>query len=259
LIDDLINHEKILANSDLFVSDVLNQIKIISSNNEKKNCYFVNLLNYKKGYERLKKIKKNSVFLFKDESKTVIKSFEKKMKNELSPAKPHLQYGLRPKNEMKKTDYLTEINKIFTFEIDNEINIIQEFLDPDPQTLLNSEYSTIDKFLTIKIKADNYKEIFDEEKEDTKPYEEFCAVKISTEYAEDVKKIFDNKLKKKDKNNAGESMNDGMIIYNIDEKQFYRKLNKNNEMGIIPGNDNSPKTLIKVKRMPWNINDEYFL
>jgi hypothetical protein len=30
-------------------------------------------------------------------------------------------------------------------------------------------------------------------------------------------------------------------------------------MSLFPGNENSPKTQITMKRMPWNLNDEYFL
>ena len=175
LIDDILDSKKIYCDKNhVYTENILHQIKIISSNKVTKNCFFVNLLNYKKSIERLTKTKKNFIYIFKDESKQVIKYFEKiDDKAEKCPIKNNKQHNCRQKIDMKKTDYLTEIKKIFTFEIDNETNIIQDFLDPDPKRLLDSEYLTIDKFITMEIKSENYKEIFDEEKDDNKIYEQF--------------------------------------------------------------------------------------
>ena len=260
LINDIFDQKNILLEKkDIFVENIFNQIKIFLSSNDAKNSFYINLLNFKKSLHRKREIKKNVPYIFKEESKQIIKNFEKKDKAENYPIKNNKQYNIRLKNELNKANYLTEIKKIFTFDIDNEINIIQDFLDPDPETLLNPEFTTTDKFLSMEIKPENYKDIFDEEKEDYKIYEQFCNQKISSEYSKDIENIFDNKMKKNEKNNTVDPMNDGgLIIYNLDENLFYKKLNKNNEISI-PGNENSPKTQIKVKRMPWFLNDDYFL
>jgi hypothetical protein len=123
--------------------------------------------------------------------------------------------------------------KITSFEMDaNEINLTNEFVDPDPKYLQNSEYHQLDYFLTMDINSDNYNKFFDpnfttidENKLFIDPKNENSV--ISNEFVDDFLQRINNTSSKKKEHKLRELKNADYLIYDVNEKQFYKKLKIN--------------------------------
>jgi hypothetical protein len=171
--------------------------------------------------------------------------------------------------------------KITSFEMDaNEINLTNEFVDPDPKYLQNSEFHHLDAFINMKIDLENYNNIFDTDfvKLENNFYKDPTYDSVSNEFVEDILQKANNRSHKNKENKMRELSNVDYLIFNVDEKQFYKKItnesngnNMNNYNQIsnpklLQQTDNSgnekqreasPKIHVKVKKLPIKIFDDH--
>lgn len=123
--------------------------------------------------------------------------------------------------------------KITSFEMDaNEINLTNEFVDPDPKYLQNSEYHQLDYFLTMDINSENYSKFFDPSFNPIEENKLFIDQKlegsvISNEFVEDFLQRINNTSSKRKEHKLRELKNADYLIYDVNEKQFYKKLKIN--------------------------------
>lgn len=123
--------------------------------------------------------------------------------------------------------------KITSFEMDaNEINLTNEFVDPDPKYLQNSEYHQLDYFLTMDINSENYSKFFDPSFNAIEENKLFIDKKldgnvISNEFVEDFLQRISNTSSKRKEHKLRELKNADYLIYDVNEKQFYKKLKIN--------------------------------
>ena len=131
----------------------------------------------------------------------------------------------RPKYETKFT----------SFEMDaNDINLINEFMDPDPKYLVNSEYLQTDDFINMDISKENYGKIFDDNFGDSKQiFEDYCK-NSSTEFKEEMILRFNNASPKKNEKKLTEMKDVDYLVYVVDEKQFYKKFKAQHRQPCLP-------------------------
>ena len=159
--------------------------------------------------------------------------------------------------------------KITSFELDaNEINIANEFVDADPKYLHNSEYRQLDYFVNVDINIENYSKIFDVTKFDDLHGD---LPNCNNELVDEFLQKFSNSSPKKKEHKLKELKNEDYLIYDVDEKQFYKKLRRDKEETFEIKNetrnlnsskltsDESPKIKVKVKKLPINIFDDHIL
>lgn len=146
----------------------------------------------------------------------------------------------------------------FTFELEaNDINLINEFVDPDPKYLQNSEYLQTDYFLNMEISQENYNKIFDPlMEEDKKLIEHYCN-NDSNDFLLDYQSRLNNTSPKKHDMKLRELNDLDYLVYVVDEKQFYKKMIVTEKSFNTVKQDDSPKVRVKVKKLPIKIFDDH--
>jgi hypothetical protein len=145
----------------------------------------------------------------------------------------------------------------FTFEMDaNDTNLINEFVDPDPKYLQNSEYFTIDYFLNMEINQENYNKIFDINLNDNMNLFEEYFNNSSNEFKDDFLQRFNNTIPKKKEQKKKELNDMEYLIFDTKENQFYKKLKVSSEK--YTRDEDSPKVRVKVKKIPMKILDDHY-
>lgn len=160
-------------------------------------------------------------------------------------------------NYSNKTIEKPKCDLKYTFELDeNDINLINEFVDPDPKYLQNSEYLQQDYFVNMEINSENYNKIFDTNNLDEKQLFEEYYNNTSKEFTDDILTRFNNNNNRKKNEKKRNELNDNdYLIYVVEESQFYKRLSATSEKNL----SDTPKRKIKVKQLPLKIFDDHII
>jgi hypothetical protein len=149
----------------------------------------------------------------------------------------------------------------FTFEFDeNEINLINEFVDPDPKYLQNSEYTQTDYFANIPLNNEtSFSNVFDNENfsEDLKFYEKYHKNEFN-DFVEDFNNRFNNNIPKKNEKKYFVQHEKDYLIYVVSEGQFYKNIVQEASFKNGAVLTDSPKVKVKVKRIPMRIIENHY-
>lgn len=180
------------------------------------------------------------------------KKYNKKDKLAASKTDENKNYSKKKCAEKPKYDLKN------TFEMDaNDINLINEFVDPDPKYLLNSEYLQLDYFLNMEVNQDNYYKIFDFCLNDDREIYQSYYNNNSNEFVNDYVNRFNNSSPKKSEQKL--RLMDDYLIFDVDESQFYKKMSANPEKSFQVKGEDSTKVRVKVKKLPIKFLDDHIV
>ena len=233
----------------------------------KENEYLLNLEIYRK--KKLKNFKNFVPFCFLDiDPKTQIKNFhsysyDTKYYDDDNEKEIKIKKNKKEKHVSKNEEYINyvvdkpKMNLKFSFDLDdNEINLINEFVVPDPKYLRNGEYLQTDDFSNLVIDKSSFHKIFEYEINENKNiFESYCN-KDSNEFVEDYMIKFNITTAKKKNLKFKESKDKDYLIYDVNENQFYKKVtnDQNSKHDLLT----SPKVKVPFKKLPISIYENHY-
>lgn len=267
--------EDIFQNSseEFIKKDVFENLKL-SKFKEKENHYLMNIENYH--FKRKKSYRDYESFNFLDiDTKMQIKDYnnfnfhktttysESSPDSRIVSTKKYKKDKNIGRDETKniKKEKIIERPKYdlkLTFDLEaNDINLINEFVDPDPKYIQNSEYLQIDYFLNMEINQENYYKIFDPIVEEDRALIEHYCKNDSNEFVLDYQAKLNNNNPKKGDSKLKELNDVDYLVYVVDEKQFYKKMTGTEKTFNSNRLYDSPKIKVKVKKVPIKFYDNH--
>lgn len=146
----------------------------------------------------------------------------------------------------------------------------------------SSEYLEKDEFLKMEMNKENYNKIFDNDflQENYDLNQENYLKKDTDEFKEDIKNMLSNSNARRIQIKQRKNYDKDYLIYDVEKNLFYRKMNiidikekkgsfsldkikRSRSLGFIENDSNnlidSPKTIVRIQRLPIKIKEDYII